>query len=568
MYAKQTATADVVKALKYAIGKGYTVHPDLFETPPNPKFGDIAFPVFEYAKGLKRNPVEVATELAAKIGPTEYIEKVVSAGPYVNFTFNTQTLTQEVLKEILASGEKYGEGISGEKKSILVDYAQPNTHKEFHIGHVRNAVLGQSIINTLRANGYTVTAAAYIGDIGAHVAKAIWAMEKFHKDEDVPKDGRTAWLGKIYTEATAYVDAHEEAKGEIAQVQRKLEAQEEPYYSQWKETREWSITAFKEIFEELHVAPDEWYFESDVEEEGKKIVLKLLTDGLAKKSQGAVVMDLEEEGLGIFLLLKSDGGALYSTKEIALILKKQADYRADRQIVVVDVRQSLYFKQVFATLRRMGFTQPLTHVAYDMVTLPEGAMSSRSGNIVTFETLRDAMEARFLEETKNRHEDWTEKKVAETAHALAIASMTFMMLRQDPESIITFDMEEALSFDGFTAPYLLYTMARIQSIRKKTKIKSKGKATLLTHEKEIALVRQLARYPEVVLDAGTTFQMSAIALWAFELAKLFSEFYHEVHVIDEEKKELTGARLMLCEAVRQSLENALRLLCIEPLEEM
>ncbi|MFA6131017.1 MAG: arginine--tRNA ligase [Patescibacteria group bacterium] len=568
MSTRDKAILDIVKALKKAIGKGYTVHPDIFEVPPNSKYGDIAFPCFDYAKGLGRNPAEIASELAAHIGPTDYIETITAAGPYVNFTFSLPTLTEQVIKEILKLGVTYGCGTSGEGKSILVDYAQPNTHKEFHIGHVRNAVLGQSIINILRANGFHVVGASYIGDIGAHVAKVIWAMEKFHHGESVPKDQRTKWLGEVYTQATAYVDAHEEAKEEIALIQRKLEGKEEPYYSQWKETREWSLTAFREAFKELHVHPDVWYFESDVEGEGKEIVKKMLIDGLAKKSQGAVVMDLAEENLGIFLLLKSDGGALYSTKEIALILRKQKDHHPDRQLMVVDVRQSLYFQQVFATLHRMGFTQPLTHIAYDMVTLPEGAMSSRSGNVVTFEALRDDLVNSFQEETKKRHPEWTEKKVEETARALAIASMIFMMQRQDSQTIITFDREEALSFDGFTGPYLLYTVARIASLRKNTKIKPKGKAGLLTHEKEYALIRHLARFPDEVQKAGITFQISTIALWAFELAKLFAEYYHEVHVIDEEQKERTAARLMLCDAVRIALENALRLLCIEPIEEM
>lgn len=568
MYAKQAAITEAVTALKKAIGKTFTVTQDMLETPPKPEMGDVAFPCFEFAKGEGRNPAEIATELAAKIGPGTVFKKITSAGPYVNFHFADIPFAEQVLKEVSIGNERYGRSTSGKGKKILVEGAQPNTHKEFHIGHVRNATLSQSVANVLQANGYEVVFAAYIGDIGAHVAKALWGLKKFHDGEEFPKEERATKLGEIYTKTTQYVEKHEKAKEEIASVQRALEAQEEPWHSLWKETREWSLDAFKEIFKQLHVEPDVWYYESEVEGPGKELVKKMLTEGIAKKSEGATIVDLEDEGLGAFLILKSDGSSLYATKDLALAFQKQKDYDPDRQIFVVDVRQSHYFKQLFSTLRKMGFSGQLVHLAYDMVTLPEGTMSSRSGNVITYTQLRDAMVERLRKETAERHEDWSEKKIEEVAHTLAVSSIQFAMLRQDPETPITFDLEEAMSFDGYTAPYILYTIARIESIMRQTKVKPKPEAKILSHKTEFELIRQLADFPLVVQKVGKSLQISAIASWAFETAQLFSEYYHQVRVLDEEHEEAIPARLALIDAVKIGLENAMSLLSVETVDEM
>ena len=270
----------------------------------------------------------------------------------------------------------------------------------------------------------------------------------------------------------------------------------------------------------------------------------------------------------MFLLLKSDGSALYSTKDIELAFKKDKDYQADRQIIIVDVRQSLYFKQVFATLKALGFKKQMAHLAYDFVTLPEGTMSSRKGLIVTYEDLRDTMRAHLTEETKQRHADWSSKKIEKTAITLATASMSFMMLRQDPESIIIFDMREAMSVDGFTGPYILYTVARIESLLKKGKNKTEISGAWLTDACEIELVKHLAEFPEVIRHAGKSFAISAVAAWAFDTAKTFNEYYHSVKIIGDDNKDRMAARLALTLATKQTLTNAMKLLGIDVLREM
>ena len=568
MYTKDTAKKEALTALKKALGKAFSVSVDMLVTPPNLAMGDLAFGCFALAKGAGRNPAEIATELAAKIGPTPLIAKITSAGPYVNFTFNDAAFASAVLTDVSTKKKRYGFGVTGKGKKVLVEYAQPNTHKEFHIGHIRSSLYGQSVVNLVRANGYETIAASYIGDIGAHVAKAIWGFKKFFGDATIAKADRARTLGEAYTQATQYADEHPEVKEEFADVQRKLEAEEEPWFSLWRETREWSLESFRAIFKELGVVPDVWYYESDVEQPGKELVKKMLTDGIAKKSQGATIVDLEDEKLGVFLALKTDGSSLYATKDLALAYRKEKDYAPDRQIFVIDVRQSLYMKQLFATLKRMQFQPELVHLGFEVVTLPDGAMSSRKGNIVRYEDLRDTLVEKITEETKTRHADWKPKKVAQNATAIAMAGMKFMMLRQDPATQITFDMDEALSVDGFTGPYVLYTVARINSIEAKADMPPLLLGDKLTHPIERAMLRKIADYPGDVAKAGQSFNVALIAQEAFALAKLFAEYYHEVRILEDEDRQRKAARLALLYAVRQTLTNGCCLLGLEMVKEM
>jgi arginyl-tRNA synthetase len=376
-----------------------------------------------------------------------------------------------VLGDVGEDESGYGKGRRGggaEGRRLLIEYGQPNTHKEVHVGHLRNFFLGLSVVRTLEAAGNPVTPLSYIGDVGAHVAKCLWAYKKYHGGERPEKGSEGKFLGAIYTEASRRIEENEALKDEVAAVQRALEAGEPEWTALWQETRQWSLDEMNAIFAELGCEFDRIYFESEVEAPGKELVKKMLADGLAKMSQGAVIMDFESEGLGVFLLLKSDGSALYSTKELALAKLKFEQYPdASASIHIVDTRQSLYFKQFFRTLELMGFDKRLVHLAYDFVTLKEGAMSSRKGNVVTYAEFRDEMTARAAKETRQRHEDWDEEKVLATARIIAQGAMKFAMLKQDSDKPIVFDPKEALAFEGFTGPYVQYAHARMCSILKK-----------------------------------------------------------------------------------------------------
>ncbi len=579
MYAIQRAKQQVLQEIKKAMGKEYSPTMEELTVPPDTKLGDVAFPCFILAKGLKRNPAEIAKELAQKIAPEGFLKSVTSAGSYVNFTFDAGALGAEVLEEIASQGEDYGTSSVGEGKKILVEFAQPNTHKEIHVGHLRNFFVGQSVVNVLKAHGYRVVPVSYINDLGAHVAACLWGISakggsafggKLHKGK-LPgaKEDRIKFLGEAYATASGEAEKNPSVKAEISAIYRDLENQRGPFLSLWKKTRAWSLRYIRSIFKELKLTISGWYYESALIDPTKKIIDRLIKQGIVKQSQGAWIVDLESEGLGVNLLVKSDGTLLYNAKDLGLAMRKEEDHHAVRSIYVVDARQELAMKQLFATLKRIKFDRELTHLSYEFVTLKEGAMSSRKGNIIRFEAFRDAMLEMATKETKRRHEDWKPRKISSTAHAIADAAMRFTMLRQDLDKKIIFDMEEALSFDGFTGPYLLYTTARIQSILKKARrVKPVFRPETLSTASEHRLVTLLARYPETLFTVGTTLHLSALPQYLFELAKAFSEFYETVPVLQAPSPEDVATRLSLVGAVGKVLTNGLALLGINAVKEM
>lgn len=568
MYALSVARKEAYTALKKTLGKQAGVTIDMLLTPPKPEYGDLSFPCFELAKGLKRNPAEIASEIAAKLGPSKLIKVISSVGPYVNFKFDELAFAEHILSDVSKSKSRYGKSTTGKGKKVLIEYANPNTHKEIHVGHLRNFVLGSAIVNILRFNGYEVVPVSYINDLGNNVAKCLWGLEKLHAGEEAPAENRLNYLGKIYAEANAAIGDDEGKKAEVSDIQRQLELMEGEWVPLWKKTQKWSIDGLKEVFDQFGLELDHVYLEHEIIDDAHTIVKRLLTDGLAKMSDGAVIVDLEAQGLGVNLLRKTDGTLLYNAKDLALAFKKEHDYDADRLIIVVDNRQSLAMQQLIATLKLMGFPGDVQHLSYDMVTLPDGAMSSRKGNIVRWSDMYEAMYTKLAAETKTRHPDWSTRKVTATAQLLTIASVKFVMLRQDPEKVLTFDMEEAMSAEGYTAPYILYTVARIYTLLNKAEIAPELRASLLVHPLEHSLLKLIAKFPDVVQTAGATNRVSVIAQYAFELSQEFASYYEAVRIRDDDDHDRVAARLGLLDAVRQTLSNAMGTLGIEVVKEM
>ncbi len=570
MYALQEAKQQVLKELKRALGKGFSPAAADLAVPPNPEMGDVAFPCFALAKALKRSPVEIAAEIAAKIGPKGYVKSAVAQGPYVNFTFDTAALGQAVLAQIDELGDAYGRSETGAGKRVMVEYANPNTHKDVHIGHLRNFFVGQSLVNSLEAAGYDVVPVSYINDLGAHVAICLWGVKNLHQGA-LPPEGEdpVTFMGRMYAEATAVAKENPAVKEEISAIHRDLEDRRGAYLSLWRKTRQWSLAYMRGVFRELKLPLRAFYYESDLIDAAKAVVEDLIKKGIARHSNSAWIVDLEAEKLGVNLLVKSDGTLLYNAKDLALALRKRDEFHPKRSLYVVDARQSLAMNQLFATLRKMGRTEELAHVSYDFVTLKEGAMSSRKGNIIRYEFFRDAMVEEARTQTAARHPDWKPARVEKTARAIAFAAIRFGMLKQDTDRKIIFDMEEALSFEGFTGPYLLYTLARVNGIMKKARRRKRDRsASRLALPSEKRLVAALAAYPDAVRAAATDTRLGALAQHLFDIAKRFAEFYAEAPVLAAEDAAVAAQRLALCEAAGRTLENGLALLGIDAVKEM
>lgn len=560
------------------LGQSIEIQEKDFIAPPKPEMGDLSFPCFALAKSMGKSPVEIAKELAGALHLPHGIVSAEAAGPYLNIRFAKDEFVASMISEIRNAGDIYGHQPKSSTR-IMVEYASPNTHKEIHVGHLRNFTLGLSVIKILEAAGYDVAKSSYMGDIGAHVAKCLWAYKKFHASEEIPAKERGRFLGKIYAEATRLIDDNPHYKDEVAEVLRKLEARDPEWNALWEETRQWGIDELKGIMAELGMPVEKMYFESEVEEEGKKLAHELVAKGIGQVGEGgALIVNLEDENLGVFLILKSDGSALYSTKELALAGRKFQDFaNISESIHVVDNRQSLYFKQLFATLKKMGFDKKMVHLAYDFVTLKEGAMSSRKGNIISYEDFRDEMVEKVTREITQRHTghseypDWSEEKIRSTAWIIADGAMKFGMLKQDNDKPIVFDMDSAISFDGFTGPYVQYAYARLSSVLAKAE---KGIVPTEAPESatdqaqaEFALARKLADFPEQVQFAASHTAPSQIARYTFELAQDINGFYRDVPILTAPESDKLR-RLELAAAARTTLENALALLGIRAPQEM
>lgn len=568
MYARDAAKKQVLQNLKKVFGKTYTPNTKELVTPPDEKLGDLSFACFAVAKGQGRNPAELATEIAAKLAVGGLIKSAVAVGPYVNIFLDPAAFAQHVFADLKKGKKKYGTAKTGAGKRVLIEYANPNTHKEIHIGHVRNFTFGKSVVELLKAAGYDVTPVSYINDLGNNVAKAIWGLQHLYSGKGVEGDDALSFYGKVYAEATAAIAEDEAKKAEVSVIQRELEEGEGSSLALWKTTQRASMDGLRAVFAEFGLQFAKIYEEHVFIEETHAIVKKLLTDGIARVSEGAVIVDLEEEKLGVNLLRKTDGTLLYNAKDLALARQKEIDFEPDRSLYVIDARQSLAMKQLAATLKKMGAKEEVIHLSYDMVTLPEGAMSSRKGTIVRWTDFRNTLRDRLAEETAKRHPTWRTKKVMQNATDLAMAATVYTMLRQDPERIITFDVEEAMSVEGNTGPYLLYSLVRIQTLMKKAPVRPAAKPELLTHERELRLIKEIARYPEVVAEAAAQYKPSLVANFAFGLAQEFAGYYEAVRINDDEDRTRIAARLALLDIVAQTLHNALTLLGMPLVKEM
>ncbi len=554
---------------------GAPVEPGELNPPPDSGFGDLSYGVFSLAKKNGQNPAVIAATLATTVNkllaakPGSFA-KAEAKGPYLNFFFNYPRLGAAVLAEIAKKKSAYGSAKPRAKKTrVLVEYANPNTHKDIHVGHLRNFFLGRALVNLLRADGFDAVPVSYINDLGAHVAKCVWAMEKFSLKSRPAAGERIEFLGRLYAQAVKAETENPAVKAEISAIHRELEDQNGPHLSLYRLTRLWSIAELKAVFKELGLEIKKYYFESELIPETKRIIEDLKKRGIVKQSQGAWIVDLEKEGLGVNLLVKSDGTLLYNAKDLALAERKENDFHPALSLQVVDVRQTLAMRQLFATLARAGFSKKLAHVAYEFVTLKEGAISSRSGRIIRYRDFRDEMFGKTRAETAKRHAGWSQKKIERAAGAIALGAMTVGMLKQDNDRPIVFDMEEALSFDGFTGPYLQYTLARVRGIGKKsgrrTRVRFGADAFAAPEEKN--LIFDLARFPETIEEAALGYRPNKLVAFLFETAKHFAEFYERVPVLKAPAAD-RGARLALVRALGVCFENAFEMLGIPVLDEM
>jgi len=533
----------------------------IIEIPPDPNLGDYSFPCFNLCKEKNKNPIEICEELKNKIKLSKLTDKIESKGPYLNFFINKKFFTEKIIKESL----KKDFGKKRLNLKIMIEFSQPNTHKAFHVGHIRGTSLGESLSRIAEWFGEKTIRANYMGDTGMHIAKWIWNYNKYHKKQELKSNEQ--WIAKIYVEAVRRLAIHKKFEDEVLEINKKLDEKSDKNLNElWKKTRKLSLDEFEKIYKELDTKFDKYYFESQVEQPAKKIAQDLLKKHIAKKSEGAVIMDLEKYDLGIWVLLRKDGTVLYSAKDIELAQKKFKDYKLDHSVYVIADAQNLHMKQLFKTLELMNFKhlKKLHHVSYGLVRLPTGKMSSRTGENILYSNFKKEMVKLAKKGIKNKWPKISDKELEKRALKISIGAMKYPMLKQDPKKVIIFDQKEAMKFEGDTGPYLQYSYARASSILRKSKKKPNLKINKVS-DKEFILTKKISEFPGVIEDAYEKFAPNLIANYAYQLSQTFNEFYHESKVIGSKDEEF---RLILVDSFRKVLKDSLFLLGIGILEEM
>lgn len=557
--------------------------PDQLEWAPIPFEGEwgIATSFFKVAAQEARedkslNVPQRAAELAAlaaeKLPPQEYFPRVEAVKGYLNCYFDPQAFSTRVVSEALST-EKFGRG-DHKGETLMVEFSQPNTHKAFHVGHLRSAILGDAVCRILDYAGYEVIRANYFGDIGLHVIKWLWNYRNHHQGETPPEDA-TQWMGEIYAEANRRLEENPELEAEVRGLYQRWDQQDPEIVKLWEKTRQWSLDGFQALYDVLDIHFDRLYANSMVEFQGKELVEELIQKGIAEdlRPEDAVIvriddqLGLKKEKYRVLVVLRSDGTALYATEDLALARLKFEEYPLDRSIYVVDVRQSLHFQQVFKTLEIAGYewANRCEHLSYELVNLPGNVvMASREGTVVLLEDLIREAQSRAYQVVEEKNPDLSAEQKTEVSRAVGLGAIKFPMLDRENTKIVTFDWESALDFNGQAAPYIQYAHVRANSILKKASGMER-KVSFPAYdldESEVILIERLAQFPAVVQNAARELKPLQITNALYETARAFNSFYREAPVLTAEP-EVRKFRLQLVEASRRVLRTGLELLGIE-----
>lgn len=546
-------------------------------------------------KAGRRGPVPArAIELAENVAPAlrlpAGIERIEADRGYLNVYFDTPAFASHVISTVGRHGDDFGRGESRSER-VMVEYAQPNTHHSFHIGHARNAILGESLARIMEFAGYPTVRASYPGDMGLGVITCIWAYRRFHLDQEpegVFERGR--WLAEIYTEATSLVterpnetdeqraqrEAYDRERRELL---RRWDEGDPEVHQLWRKTRQWSLDELQAILERLGIRIDVFFFESEASAPAKAIVSELIERGIAddERPDGPVLVRIDEK-LGLAkeryrtaVILRSDGTTLYLTNDLALAKQKFEAHHIDRSIYVVDVRQSLHFQQAFKILELWGFPQAAKcyHLAYGFVTLPEGTMSSRAGNVVYFMDVYDEVARRVQRVIAEKNPEMPIDERPRVAAEVGLGALIYGLLSVDNTKDIVFEMDAALSFEGQTGPYVQNAYVRAGSIlRKAGRVPEGPDFTYALSPHEVGLIDLVSRFPAAVEQAAAEYKPLVLANYAYDLARQFHAFYHSDPVLQAESDRARTGRLHLTSAVRQTLRNSLHLLAIAAPEQM
>ena len=535
--------------------------------PPDPAMGDFALPCFKFAKVMRKSPVAIAEELKNAYPTDEVIGEVSAVNGYLNFKVNRRGLAEDVLLRIFKEGARYGASDLGAGKTVCIDYSSVNIAKPFHIGHLSTTVLGGALYRIFNFLGYHAVGINHLGDYGTQFGKLISAYKRWGKKDEVEKGG-------IHAINALYVRFNEEADEEMEREARENFRLIESGDKEANELFEWfkslTLAYVKTIYERLHITFDSYLGERFYIDKMQPVVDELKEKGLLKESECAQIVDLEPYGMPPCLILRSDGASLYATRDLAAAIYRKNTYDFDKCLYVVAYQQNLHFKQFFKVLELMGkeWAKDLVHVAYGMVSLEDGAMSTRRGKVVWLEDVITKCVEKAYAVIDEKNSALENKR--EVAEKVGVGAVVFGALYNNKIKDITFSYDKALNFDGETSVYVQYTCARAASVLAKARAEGYAWSAEDVSEpcpQEFELLKALGEFPETVRAAAEKYEPSYVARFCVDSAQKFNKFYFDCKILQAEEG-VRAFRLALTEATLTVLTNALTLLGIGVPEKM
>ena len=578
------------------------------ETPPKPEMGDLGVPMFPFAKNFRMAPPMIAKGVADLIAASHAAElasigKILAVGPYINVKLDKSSTASDIISAIMSQGSAYGSLDKNGKKplegrKVMVEYSSPNTNKPLHLGHMRNDALGESVSRILKKAGAEVFRTNIINNRGIHICKSMLAYRLFHEEKgDTPESlgiKGDHFVGQCYVEFDRYLKgekdkpetAHPEAQQMAEDMLVKWEAGDADIRALWEKMNSWTLAGVQETYDRTGVGFEKLYFESDTYLLGKEIIQKGLDSGVFYVADdGSTRIDVTEavgkdkEGNSqTKVLLRKDGTSVYITQDLGTAVRRHEDWPYNQMVYVVASEQIYHFKVLFYILRKMGFdwTDKLYHLSYGLVNLPSGRMKSREGTVVDADDLIDSLHADALKAIEERGRGEEVGDADSVAEKVALAALHYYLLQVAPVKDMMFDPAASLSFNGNTGPYLQYMGARIASILRKAAEQdlepgsSDANLSLLGHESEWALLKDLQRFPELVAKAADCLDPSIIACYLYDVCKDFSAFYRDCPIMSEtaSNRPLALARLTLASCTHTVLKQAMELVLVPYLDRM
>ena len=538
----------------------------MLEYPPDEKMGDLALPCFKLSKILRMPSVKIAASIAEGFS-VDSVAKAEAVNGYFNIYLDGKYLADKVVGEVNAKGDKYGAPTElGEGKTVVLDYSSPNVAKPFHIGHLGTTVIGHSLKRLHEFAGYKCVGINYLGDWGTQFGKLITAYRKWGNAEIIENGGIDKLVElyvKFHEEAEKDPSLNDEARAEF----RKLEDGEEENIKLWRWFVDISLVEYQKTYKQLGIEFDSYKGESFYTDKMPAQVQKLRDMGLLKIDDGASIVDLEEFGMTPCLILKRDGSTLYPTRDIAAAVYRKDTYDFDKMIYVTSAGQSLHFAQWFKVVELMGYEwfDKLVHVPYGTVSINGEKLATRTGNVILLRDLFELAIAKVASIMNEKNPDLPNKE--KISEEVGVGAIVFYYLSNNRIRDINFMMEDALSFEGNTGPYVQYTYARTCSVLSKIEAQADCELTV-TADEEVSLLKTLSRFEEVVREAIDAYEPSIVTRYILDVAGAYNRFYHNCSILGAENEAVRNTRIALTKAANTVLGNAFGLICLAKTEKI